>query len=57
MQDRLVIVLANLKARNMRGIKSHGMLLAASNEEHTEVWRRLPVGRREGGGALQLLTD
>lgn len=26
-----------LQARNMRGIKSHGMLLAASNEEHTEV--------------------
>ncbi|GBF97673.1 aminoacyl tRNA synthase complex-interacting multifunctional [Raphidocelis subcapitata] len=37
MQGRLVVVLANLKARNMRGIKSHGMLLAASNEEHTEV--------------------
>ncbi|KAI8473037.1 MAG: tRNA-binding protein [Monoraphidium minutum] len=37
MQGRMVIVLANLKARNMRGIKSHGMLLAASNEEHTEV--------------------
>jgi methionine--tRNA ligase beta chain len=41
MQGRLVVVLANLKARNMRGIKSHGMLLAASNEEHTLVgtWR------------------
>lgn len=37
MQGMRVIVLANLKARNMRGIKSHGMLLAASNEEHTEV--------------------
>lgn len=43
MQGRLVVVLANLKARNMRGIKSHGMLLAASNEEHTQV--------RRGGGA------
>jgi aminoacyl tRNA synthase complex-interacting multifunctional protein 1 len=32
-----VLVLANLKARNMRGIKSHGMLLCASNAEHTEV--------------------
>ena len=37
MQGRLVIVLANLKPRNMRGIKSHGMLLAASNAEHTLV--------------------
>ena len=32
-----VLVLANLKARNMRGIKSHGMLLCASNADHTEV--------------------
>lgn len=37
MQNKGVIVLANLKARNMRGIKSHGMLLCASNEEHTAV--------------------
>lgn len=32
-----VLVLANLKARNMRGIKSHGMVLCASNEDHTQV--------------------
>jgi aminoacyl tRNA synthase complex-interacting multifunctional protein 1 len=32
-----VLVLANLKARNMRGIKSHGMLLCASNDDHSEV--------------------
>lgn len=36
-QGKKVLVLANLKARNMRGIKSHGMLLCASNEDHTEV--------------------
>lgn len=36
-QDRPVIIIANLKPRNMRGIKSHGMVLCASNEEHTEV--------------------
>ena len=36
-QDRSVIVLCNLKARNMRGIKSHGMLLCASNETHDQV--------------------
>ena len=34
--NRNVLVLANLKPRNMRGIKL-GMLLCASNEEHTEV--------------------
>lgn len=39
-QDRPVIIIANLKPRNMRGIKSHGMVLCASNEEHTEVGGR-----------------
>jgi aminoacyl tRNA synthase complex-interacting multifunctional protein 1 len=37
MQGRAVLVLANLKPRNMRGVKSNGMLLAASNAEHTVV--------------------
>ncbi len=41
-QDQQVIVLANLKPRNMRGIKSNGMLLCASNAEHTEVEPLLP---------------
>ncbi|KAF6260145.1 hypothetical protein COO60DRAFT_1269643 [Scenedesmus sp. NREL 46B-D3] len=43
MQGRAVIVLCNLKPRNMRGIKSSGMLLAASNAEHTEVEPLLPA--------------
>ena len=30
-------MLCNLKARNMRGIKSHGMLLCASNATHAQV--------------------
>lgn len=37
MQGRSVVVLANLKPRNMRGIKSHGMLLCASNDAHDAV--------------------
>jgi aminoacyl tRNA synthase complex-interacting multifunctional protein 1 len=37
LQDRAVVILANLKPRNMRGIKSNGMLLCASNEDHTVV--------------------
>lgn len=37
MQQRSVIVLCNLKPRNMRGIKSFGMLLAASDEAHEHV--------------------
>lgn len=37
MQGRAVMVLCNLKPRNMRGIKSHGMLLAASDAPHENV--------------------
>lgn len=34
---RQIIIVANLEPRKMRGIESQGMLLAASNAEHTEV--------------------
>ncbi|KAJ0960882.1 hypothetical protein J5N97_001232 [Dioscorea zingiberensis] len=37
MQDRKVCVLCNLKPASMRGIKSHAMVLAASNDDHTKV--------------------
>lgn len=30
LQDRLVVVLCNLKAQKMRGVESQGMLLCAS---------------------------
>lgn len=30
MENRMVVVLANLKAANLRGISSHGMVLCAS---------------------------
>lgn len=36
-QGRKVCVLCNLKPVAMRGIKSHAMVLAASNEDHTKV--------------------
>lgn len=34
---RPVVALCNLKPRNMRGVKSDGMLLCASNADHTAV--------------------
>ncbi|KAG2493035.1 hypothetical protein HYH03_008698 [Edaphochlamys debaryana] len=51
MQDRKVIVLCNLKPRNMRGIKSNGMVLCASNDAHDVVEplappAEAPVGER-----------
>ncbi|WCJ32502.1 Nucleic acid-binding OB-fold-like protein [Euphorbia peplus] len=42
LQDRKVVVLANLKARNMRGVKSSGMLMAASDASHENVELLLP---------------
>lgn len=45
-----MLVLCNLKPRNMRGIKSAGMLLAASNEEHTAVE---PLSPAEGAAPGQ----
>ncbi len=37
MQDRIVLVLCNLKKRNLVGVSSHGMVLCASNADHTAV--------------------
>ncbi|KAL6223664.1 hypothetical protein ACLB2K_002523 [Fragaria x ananassa] len=37
LQERKVVVLANLKPRNMRGVKSCGMLMAASDASHEKV--------------------
>lgn len=36
MENRMVVVLANLKPANLRGISSHGMVLCASVEEPTK---------------------
>jgi len=37
LKGKQIIVVANLKARTMRGIESNGMLLAASNDNHSKV--------------------
>jgi methionine--tRNA ligase beta chain len=37
LQDRHVLVLCNLKSRNLVGFASHGMVLCASNADHTAV--------------------
>ncbi|KAG0615008.1 hypothetical protein M758_5G007800 [Ceratodon purpureus] len=37
LEGSTVVVLANLKARNMRGVKSNGMLLCASDAAHENV--------------------
>ena len=35
--DKTIILIANLKPAKIRGIESHGMLLAASNAERTSL--------------------
>ena len=42
MQNRMVLVLCNLKARNLGGFPSHGMVLCASNADHTAVEFAVP---------------
>jgi len=37
MLNKLVLVVANLPLRNFKGINSHGMVLAASNDAHDKV--------------------
>eukprot|EP01025_Chloroclados_australasicus_P038023 TRINITY_DN3892_c1_g2_i1.p1 TRINITY_DN3892_c1_g2~~TRINITY_DN3892_c1_g2_i1.p1 ORF type:complete len:228 (-),score=21.85 TRINITY_DN3892_c1_g2_i1:270-953(-) len=49
MLDRRVVIIANLKARNMRGIKSHGMVLCASDEAHENVEPLMPPEGAEIG--------
>jgi methionine--tRNA ligase beta chain len=44
MEGKLVLVLANLKPRPMRGFVSHGMLLCASTEERGVELIEPPVG-------------
>ncbi len=34
---RSIVVVANLAPRTMRGLESQGMLLAASNDDHSQV--------------------
>ncbi|EED87384.1 predicted protein, partial [Thalassiosira pseudonana CCMP1335] len=37
MEGRLVLVLCNLKERKLAGFPSHGMVLCASSEDHSQV--------------------
>ena len=49
MQGRSVLVLCNLAPRKMRGIPSAGMLLCASNADHTVVEPLTPPQEAQPG--------
>ncbi|CAM9317082.1 unnamed protein product [Chrysoparadoxa australica] len=53
LQDRDVVVLANLKPVNMKGIESAGMVLCSSNADHTSV---APLDPPAGTPIGELLT-
>ena len=48
-QGRQVLVFANLKARNMQGFRSNGMVLCASTPDHSKVeLLSVPDGAKNG---------
>lgn len=50
---RQIVVVANLAPRVMRGLESQGMLLAASNADHTQVIIVSPEKPIEAGARVQ----
>ncbi|MFA7707774.1 MAG: methionine--tRNA ligase subunit beta [Candidatus Pacearchaeota archaeon] len=47
-----IIIFANLEPRTIKGIKSQGMVLAVSNEDHSEVKLLQPDGSIELGNKV-----
>lgn len=52
LKGKKIIYFSNLAPRKMRGIESEGMLLAASNKEHSKVILIAPVGEIENGARI-----
>jgi methionyl-tRNA synthetase len=52
LKGKKIIVLANLKPRMLKGIESKGMLLAASNKDHTKVSLISPDQDMEPGSTV-----
>lgn len=49
MQDRLVLVVCNMKPGKLVGVISYGMVLCVGNEDHTEVdFVEIPEGSKPG---------
>ncbi len=49
LQDRKIVMIVNLKPRKLMGITSQGMLLAASNDDHSKVSLLNPGKESEPG--------
>jgi len=53
LKGKKIIVLANLAPRKLRGIESEGMLLAASNSDHTKISLVSPDQDIEAGSTVR----
>jgi len=51
-KGKQIIVVANLEPRKMKGLTSEGMLLAASNEDHTKVILLSPEKKIDNGSKI-----
>jgi methionine--tRNA ligase beta chain len=49
---RKIVYFSNLKPRKLRGVESQGMLLAASNSEHSEVVLLAPESDIQNGAKI-----
>jgi methionyl-tRNA synthetase len=52
LKGKKIIYFSNLKPRMLKGIESQGMLLAASNNEHSKVVLIAPIGEIENGSRV-----
>ena len=52
LEGKQIILLANLEPRKMRGIESQGMLLAASTQDHSEVFLLKPDKEINSGSSV-----
>ncbi len=52
LKGKKIIYFSNLAPRKMRGVESQGMLLAASNKDHSKVVLVAPVGEIENGAIV-----
>jgi methionine--tRNA ligase beta chain len=50
--DKKIVIVANLEPRTLRGVTSHGMLLAASNENKSAVVLISPDKNIENGSTI-----
>ena len=52
LKDRQAIFVTNLEPVNLRGVESNGMILAASNEEKTDVFFLRPEKQIKAGSKV-----